>query len=103
MATYKKENKLPREDRVLLKLEQNDEFMETARRIAGLIKEVGSLPTPRQIKIHLQIDARKMRAVCGSEKVDPYNLLVKEARRILKKEEGLTVGFGRVELAPPEE
>lgn len=78
------------------------EFDKMARQIAKLIKVIGSTPTPRQMKIHLDIDGKKMRAVCGNTRVDPYDLLVKEAKDILLKEEGLIVGFGRMERAPEE-
>lgn len=100
VAKKKKEQTLSSSERALLKLEQNEDFVEMARGIAGLIKQVGSLPTPRQMKLHLDIDARKMRAVCGDVRIDPYDLLVKEAKRILLKEEGLVIGFGRMEQAP---
>lgn len=102
-ASKEKKQKLSSRERKLLELEKEDDFMEMARKIAGLIKEVGSLPTPRQLKLHLDIDAKKMRAVCGDTKnTDTYDLLVGEARRILLKEEGLVIGFGRVEQAPAE-
>jgi hypothetical protein len=98
----KPEDYMSKEDRVLARLEENDEFMAIARKIAGLIKEIGSTPTPRQIKIHLDIDARQMRNACGDIKADTYNFFIREARCILLKEEGLIVGFGRMERAPEE-
>ncbi|MBR3263815.1 hypothetical protein IKF94_01090 [Candidatus Saccharibacteria bacterium] len=94
---------VPRVVHALNSLEENTEFMDIARRIAGLIKNIGTTPTPRQLKIHLDIDARKMRKVCGDLRMDPYDLLVKEARCLLLKEDGLIVGFGRMERAPEEE
>lgn len=78
------------------------EFDKMARQIAKLIKEIGSTPTPRQMKIHLDIDGKKMRAVCGETRRDPYDILVREARDILLNEEGLTIGFGRMIPAPEE-
>ncbi|MBR0415993.1 hypothetical protein IJI64_02395 [Candidatus Saccharibacteria bacterium] len=94
---YERTAKVSKEVLDLARLEEKDEFMEMARQIAGLIKEIGSLPTPRQMKMRLDIDARKMRKVCGAIRTDPYNMLVKEARKILLEEEKLVVGFGRME------
>ena len=78
------------------------EFDKMARQIAKLIKEIGSTPTPRQMKVHLDIDGKKMRAVCGETRRDPYDILVREARDILLNEEGLMIGFGRMIPAPEE-
>ena len=103
IALEKKKNTMSASERALISKEEDEEFMEIARRIAGLIKEIGSLPTPRQLKIHLGIDARDMRKICGQVRIDPYELFVKEARKILLKEEGLIVGFGRMEKAPETE
>ena len=93
--------KTPQErlEAILGKLEEKDEFMRQAGLIAELMKDLGTMPTPRQMKVRLDLDARKMRKACGEYGHDPYDLLVKEAKRILQKE-GLTLGFGRVELIP---
>ena len=99
---YGRTERVPRDVMLVEQLKKDDEFMEMARQIAGLIKEIGSMPTPRQMKMYLDIDARKMRKVCGDVRVDPYNLLMRAAKDILLKEEGLIVGFGRMEEASKE-
>ena len=88
---------VPRESRIVDQLEERDDFVKMATRIADLIKEYGTMPTPRQIKIHLSISARQMREACGDVRADPYELLLKEAKRILQKRDGLRIGFGRLE------
>lgn len=103
MAYGRKPERIPRDVAALVQLEEKEEFMEMARRISSLIKEIGSLPTPRQLKVYLDIDARKMRTVCGSVRTDPYDMLVREAKKILLKEEEMIVGFGRVQRASKEQ
>lgn len=89
--------KVPKSVQDLERLEGDEKFMEMATKIADLIKEYGTMPTPRQLKIRLGISARQMREVCGSIRNDPYDVLLKEAREILRKRDGVTVGFGRLE------
>lgn len=89
--------KLPKEEQALKELEDKDDFMKMATKIADLIKEYGTMPTPRQLKIRLDIDAKRMRAVCGDCKCNPYDLLIREAKEILRKRDGVMVGFGRLE------
>ena len=81
------------------------ERKKVVRQIAELIKEIGTTPTPRQLKLHLDLDARKMREICyggTGTKSDPYNILISEAKEIILREEGLIVGFGRMEEASKE-
>lgn len=91
MVYVKRKTRAEREAEILESLEAFDDFMEMARKIANLMKDIGSVPTPRQLKIHLDIDARKMRAVCKGFKIDPYEVVIKEARRVLLKNDGLAM------------
>lgn len=102
MTQYKKiMTSKERLEATLDKLEEKDEFMRQASLIAGLMKEIGTIPTPRQLKIHLDLNARQMRKACEGVRYDnsTYDLFMKEAKRILKRE-GLILGFGRVEPIP---
>lgn len=98
-----KEKCLSREEKLLEQLEEEEEFMILAEKISGLIKEIGTTPTPRQLKERLDIGSKQMKNACINVKSvgpnDYYNLFVREARKILRKKDGLVVGFGRTRLA----
>lgn len=80
-----------RDTETVKSLEAFDDFVEMAEKIANLMKDLGSVPTPRQLKLHLDIDAKNMKAVCKGFKIDPYEALIREARQILLKKHGISI------------